>query len=92
MEGRDRKKYQHKGLCQTTVKTVYGEVTYQRAVYEATEEDGFKHYVYLLEILMSAKAPKKDGKGHEFPVIGHMVRLEGTICGDRTKLLVMVGF
>ncbi|NDO51361.1 ISLre2 family transposase, partial [Lachnospiraceae bacterium MD335] len=26
MEGRDRKKYRHKGLRQTTVKTVYGEV------------------------------------------------------------------
>lgn len=44
MEGRDRKKYRHKGLRQTTVKTVYGEVTYRRAVYEAVEEDGFKHY------------------------------------------------
>lgn len=49
MEGRDRKRYRHKGLRQTTVKTVYGEVTYHRAVYEATEEDGFKHYVYLLD-------------------------------------------
>lgn len=49
MEGRDRKKYRHKGLRQTTVKTVYGEVTYHRAVYEATEEDGFKHYIYLLD-------------------------------------------
>lgn len=49
MEGRDRKKYRHKGLRQTIVKTVYGEVTYHRAVYEATEEDGFKHYIYLLD-------------------------------------------
>lgn len=49
MEGRDRKKYRHKGLRQTTVKTVYGEVTYHRAVYEAAEEDGFKHYIYLLD-------------------------------------------
>ena len=44
------------------------------------------------EILMSAKAPKKDGKGYEYPVIGHMVGLEGTIRGDRKKLLVMAGF
>lgn len=49
MEGRDRKKFRHKGLRQTTVKTVYGEVTYHRAVYEAAEEDGFKHYVFLLD-------------------------------------------
>lgn len=47
MEGRDRKKYRHKGLRQTTVKTVYGEVTYHRAIYEAIEEDGYTHYVYL---------------------------------------------
>ena len=44
------------------------------------------------EILMSAKAPKKDGKGYEYPVIGHMVGLEGTIRGDRKKLLAMAGF
>lgn len=49
MESRDRKKYRHKGQRQTTIKTVYGEVTYHRAVYEAIEEDGVKHYVYLLD-------------------------------------------
>lgn len=49
MKKRDRKKYRHKGLRQTTVKTVYGEVTYRRAVYEVTDEDGWKHFVYLLD-------------------------------------------
>lgn len=49
MENRDRKKYRHKGLGRTTIKTVYGEVTYHRAVYEATEEDGFRYYAYLLD-------------------------------------------
>lgn len=44
------------------------------------------------EILMSAKAPKKDGKGYEYPVMGHMVGLEGKIQGERKKLLVMAGF
>lgn len=44
------------------------------------------------EILLSAKAPKKDGKGYEYPVIGHMVGLEGKIQGDRKKLLAMAGF
>ena len=42
MEERDKSKYRHKGLRQTTVKTVYGEVTYQRIVYEVLEEDGLK--------------------------------------------------
>lgn len=49
MQERDKRKYRHKGLRQTTIKTVYGEVTYQRAVYEVLEEDGFRHYVYLLD-------------------------------------------
>ncbi len=40
LEGRDKKKYRNKGGRQTTVKTVYGEVTYQRMVYEVIEEDG----------------------------------------------------
>ena len=43
-------------------------------------------------ILMSAKVPKKDGKGYEYPVIGHMVGLEGRIRGDGKKLLAMAGY
>ena len=49
MKERDKTKYRHKGLRQTTIKTVYGEVTYNRAVYEVVEEDGTKHFVYLLD-------------------------------------------
>lgn len=49
MEDRDKKKYRNKGRRQTTVKTVYGEVTYQRTVYEVVEEDGSKRFVYLLD-------------------------------------------
>lgn len=49
MEDRDKKKYRNKGARQTTVKTVYGEVTYQRTVYEVTEEDGARRFVYLLD-------------------------------------------
>lgn len=49
MEDRDKKKYRNKGARQTTVKTVYGEVTYQRMVYEVREEDGTKRFAYLLD-------------------------------------------
>ena len=49
MEDRNKKKYRNKGRRQTTVKTVYGEVTYQRTVYEVVEEDGSKRFVYLLD-------------------------------------------
>lgn len=44
------------------------------------------------EILLSAKAPKKDGKGYEYPVIGHLVGLEGKVRGDGRKLLAMAGY
>lgn len=49
MESRDKKKYRHKGVRQTTVKTIYGEITYKRVVYEVTEDDGTVHFVYLLD-------------------------------------------
>lgn len=44
------------------------------------------------EILLSAKAPKRDGKGYEYPVLGHVVGLEGKLRGDRRKLLAMAGY
>ena len=37
------------------------------------------------EILSSSKAPKKDGKGYEYPAIGHMVGLEGKSTGRQEK-------
>lgn len=49
MKERDKSRYRHKGTRQTTVKTVYGEVTYSRVVYEVTEEDGTRRFVYLLD-------------------------------------------
>ena len=44
------------------------------------------------EILMSAKAPKKDGKGYEYPAIGHIVGLNVKIQGERKRLLYMAGY
>ena len=44
------------------------------------------------EILLSAKAPKKDGKGYEYPVLGHMAGLDGKIRGDARKLFAMAGY
>ena len=48
-ESRDKKRYRHKGLRKTTIKTIYGEVEYNRAIYECKGEDGLKSYVYLLD-------------------------------------------
>lgn len=44
------------------------------------------------EILMSAKAPKKDGKGYQYPAVGHVVALDGKIQGERKRLLYMAGY
>ena len=44
------------------------------------------------EILMSAKAPKKEEKGYEYPVMGHVVGLDGKIQGERKRLLHMAGY
>ena len=52
MKQRDKNYYRHKGLRQTTIKTVYGEVTYQRAIYETFNEDGSKRFVYLLDEML----------------------------------------
>lgn len=49
MRERDKSRYRHKGTRQTTIKTVYGEVTYSRVVYEVTKEDGSRRFVYLLD-------------------------------------------
>ena len=50
--GRDRTKYRDKGKRSTTIKTVYGEVEYQRRVYQTVLEDGKKAYVHLLDEAM----------------------------------------
>ena len=49
MENRDKAAYRNKGTRKTTVKTVYGEVEYERRVYEVIREDGLKEYVFLLD-------------------------------------------
>lgn len=51
-EERDRKEYRDKGKRSTTIKTVYGEVSYSRRVYERRLSDGGKSYVYLLDEAM----------------------------------------
>ena len=48
-ENRDRKKYRSKGKRRRTIKTVMGEVEFERNVYESVDEDGKKKYEYLLD-------------------------------------------
>lgn len=49
MESRNKAIYRSKGLRRTSVKTIYGEVSYSRTVYETYDPSGGKHYVYLLD-------------------------------------------
>ena len=49
MKTRDRKVYRHKGIKGTTVKTVYGEVEYDRRIYKVVREDGLEEFVFLLD-------------------------------------------
>ena len=46
---RDKHAYRDKGKRSTCIKTVYGDVTYSRRVYETHLEDGAKAYIYLLD-------------------------------------------
>ena len=49
METRDKDAYRNKGKKMTTVKTVYGEVEYERRIYQVTREDGLTEFVFLLD-------------------------------------------
>lgn len=49
---RDKSVYITKDIRQTTIKTVMGEVSYYRRMYEVEGEDGTKKYVYLLDEAM----------------------------------------
>ena len=51
-EGRDKSQYRDKGKRTTTIKTVYGEVSYARRVYQTKLRDGRKVCVYLLDEAM----------------------------------------
>ena len=46
---RDASKYRNKGKRKTSIKTVYGDVEYERRVYQTRLRDGTKAHVYLLD-------------------------------------------
>lgn len=49
---RNKKLHRDKGRRDTSIKTVYGEVTYFRQVYQTVNKEGQKAYVYLLDEAM----------------------------------------
>lgn len=58
MENRDKKKYRHNGLRETSVNTVMGEIKYKRVMYEIQEE-GITKTVYLLDKTLKISAEGK---------------------------------
>lgn len=48
-ETRNKSVYRDKGCRGTSIKTVYGEVVYERHVYQTRDEYGINHCVYLLD-------------------------------------------
>ncbi len=48
MKERDKSKYRHKGLKEDHIRCVYGDVPYERAVYQTENEEGHKEFIYLL--------------------------------------------
>lgn len=46
---RDRDVYRHKGKRKTTIKTIMGEVEFQRVIYQTTNDLGEKTHIYLLD-------------------------------------------
>ena len=51
-ESREHEVYRHKGKRKRVIKTVMGEVEYERAVYENRSGNGVKRFVYLLDEAM----------------------------------------
>jgi hypothetical protein len=49
MKERDTSKYRHKGYKDDHVRCVYGDVAYERVVYETYSDDGKKEFVFLLD-------------------------------------------
>ncbi len=49
MQERDTAKYRHKGYKDDHIRCVYGDVPYERVVYETYNEDGKKEFVFLLD-------------------------------------------
>ena len=74
LAARDRSIYRHKGQRKTVIKTVMGEVEYNRAVYERKNEDGTKSFVYLLD-----EAIGKAGSGFMSGVLSGQIA--EAVCG-----------
>lgn len=49
MKERDRSAYRHKGYKSDHLRCIYGDVAYERVVYQTTDGEGKESYIYLLD-------------------------------------------
>ena len=88
-DSRDKKAYRHKGKRTTTVKTVYGEVSYQRAVYETIDDTGHKKYVYLLDETLDLAQVGLISTNLAEQLVGGIVEMSYRECAE--KISTMTG-
>lgn len=86
---RDRKAYRDKGYRQTTIKTVYGEVTYKRTVYETIDEYGVRRYVYLLDKMLDLENVGLISENYAALLVSEVTELSYRECAE--KVTAMTG-
>lgn len=89
MENRDKAAYRHKGQRQTTIKTVYGEVTYTRTVYETKDEYGTTRCVFLLDEMLELKSVGLISENYAQMLVAGITELSYRACAE--KMTQMTG-
>lgn len=59
MENRDKKKYRHKGLRETSVNTIMGEIKYKRVMYEGWKKEDPRHSLINKQYIAGIMKPKE---------------------------------
>ena len=84
---RDRKRYRDKGYRQTTIKTVYGEVSYRRSVYETQDKYGTRRYVYLLDEMLSMENVGLISENYAALLVSEVTELSYRECAEKVSAM-----
>ena len=84
---RDRKTYRDKGFRQTTIKTVYGEVSYRRSVYETLDEYGTRRYVYLLDEMLFLENVGLISENYASLLVSEVTELSYRECAEKVSAM-----
>ena len=82
---RDRNLYRDKGFRRTTIKTVYGEVSYRRSVYETLDECGTRRYVYLLDEMLSLENVGLISENYASLLVSEVTELSYRECAQKVS-------